>query len=165
MNREQKARVVAELTDCFGKANAAFLVKYQGATVYQLQSLRKLLRKLGARFKVAKVRLAGRAAAATGKGGLDQLPLRGQVGVVFANDEVSAAAKVLVDFAKENEAIVVKAGFFESKLLDDQGVRALAALPSRLELLAMVASALNGSIAGLARALKAVADKKSEGAQ
>jgi large subunit ribosomal protein L10 len=164
MNREQKARVIAELTDCFGKADAAFLVNYQGATVYQLQSLRKLLRKNGAQLKVAKVRLAGRAAATKGDQALAGLPLKGQLGIVFAHDEVSATAKTLVNFAKDNEAIVVKAGYFESKLLDGVGVSALAALPSRLELLTMCACALNGTIAGLARALKAVADKKSEGA-
>jgi large subunit ribosomal protein L10 len=170
MNREQKTRVVEELKSQFSSAGATFFVDYTGVSVNQFQSLRKNLRENDAELKVAKVNLMDIAASDMETDGWKDLSFSGQLGVVFANGDVSAVAKTIVEFYKENNVLEIRAGLFESRVMNSGEVVALALLPSRQVLLGMLAGVLNAPIArlarvlnevpsGLARSLRAVADK------
>ena len=153
MNREQKAAVVASLKDSFAQSNASFIVKYPGMTVEQLQKLRNDLRSQGATLKVTKARLM-KVAAQDNPDGEVMLPYyKDQIGLVFANQEAPSVAKVLKDFAKENEALTVIAGSLDQALLTESDVLKIASLPSKEILLAQVCGTLNAPITGLARAL------------
>lgn len=151
MNREQKAAVVASLKDNFAQSKASFIVKYPGLTVEQIQKLRGDLRAQNAALKVTKARLMKLAA----EGNPDaevMLPFyKEQIGLVFAYDEAPAVAKVLSDFAKDNEALSVIAGSLDQSLLNEADVAKIASLPPKEVLLAQVCGTLNAPIAGLAR--------------
>jgi len=173
MNRQQKEAVVTDLKVLFKESNAAFIVNFKGLKVAQVQKLRRSLRKDNARMRVAKTRLMKIAAGSID--GTDEFKnkFQDQVGLVFANGEVSAIAKQLVNFSKENEGLSIVSGFFESSVLSEQQISVLASLPSREELIARLAGTLNAPIVGLARvmqilitqllyALKQVAEKKGQ---
>lgn len=159
MNRQQKQQEIADLKDMLHTAKAAFLVEYKGLTVAQMQSLRKSLREQNAHIKVSKARLM-KIAAQDLTGAQDfSNQFKGQVGLVFACDEVPAVAKKIVGFAKDNEALTVVSGFFESTVLSKKDIGALATLPPREVLLAQLASVLNAPIASFARVLNAPVGK------
>ncbi|KKP35813.1 MAG: 50S ribosomal protein L10 [candidate division TM6 bacterium GW2011_GWF2_32_72] len=149
MNRQEKEQVVQVLKASFADSQASFLVNYQGLTVGQLQALRKELRNNGASFKVAKARLMK--IAVQDVSGVDFLApyLKEQVGLVFAKGEAPAVAKVLVDYSREFTALKLVAGGMESQLLTGASITALASLPSRDVLLAMVCGTLKAPIVKL----------------
>ncbi len=161
MNREQKEFLVQNLKENFSTNNAAFLVKYKGLTVVNMQNLRKQLRSCGGKLKVAKGRLI--------KLAVEQIPgvqdldpfLKDQIAVVFVNNEPSAVAKVLYNFSKEVEALDIVAGYAESRICPKELVVTLAALPPRNILLAQLCGLLQAPIANLARALDAAAKKET----
>lgn len=155
MNKQQKTALVGALRERLEKSRASFVVEYKGLTVRQMQALRRALQaKGGASIQIAKARLIKRAA--NGIEGVEGLApyLNEQIGVVFASDEVSAIAKVLNDFAKDNQALVLKAGCVDSKILGAAQVKRIAELPSREVLLAQLCGVLNAPITQLARALE-----------
>lgn len=175
MNRTQKEAVVAQLRDSMVNAPASFLVNYQGATVDVLQTFRAGLRNQQAQFKVAKARLMKIAAADVPGGEAFAHNFQDQVGLVFADGDVSAAAKELMSFSKENEAIEVLSGLFEQKVLSAAEVKYLASLPSREVLLAQVLGTLQAPVATFVRqlsmlilqllyVLQRIAEKKAEAA-
>ena len=175
MNRDGKAEVVSFLQDRFSSAVASFLIDYKGLSVGDMRALRVLLRKDGGTLRVAKVRLMIRALSDIEGGSTLFDALHGQLGVVFA-DEPSGIAKCLVEFAKKHDAVSVKAGLYDSKLLSIEAIEALGSLPSKEVLAAMcaralsgpargLACALDGVAAGLARALQGVVDKKKLGVE
>jgi large subunit ribosomal protein L10 len=153
MNREQKAAVVASLKNSFAQSNASFVVKYPGLTVEQMQKLRNDLRAEGATLKVTKARLMK--LAADGNPGAEVMVpyFKEQVGLVFANQEAPSVAKVLSDFAKDNEALSIIVGSLDQNLLTQADVVRIASLPSKEVLLAQLCGTLNAPITGLARAL------------
>lgn len=160
MNREQKTRVIQSLRKDFEGADAAFLVGVQGLTVSQMQALRKDLRGANSRLKVAKARLMRRAV--DGLEGVDQLGnhFKTQVGLVFVEKEAPAVAKVLRNFAKENEALKLVVGFFDNQVYDRQSIERIAMIPSREILLAQFAALLKAPVAQFARVLQQVAEKR-----
>ena len=161
MNRQEKAELVESLKQDFAGANAIFWIKYQGLTVVQLQALRVGLREQKGRLKVAKVRLVKRVVRDASADMSDLMPsLREQLAVVISNGEPNAVAKVLYNFAKENEAMRLVVGHFENKMIGKTEIEYLATLPSREVLLAQVCGALNASIAGLARVLNLMVEAK-----
>lgn len=177
MNRQQKEAVVADFKKLFTESQAAFLVKYQGLNVEQMQTLRKDLREINGTFKVTKARLMKVAAhdVASQVGGIAdfQENFHDQIGVAFTKADVSELAKLLVKFAEKNEVVQVLSGLYESKLLSAQDIKTLAMLPSRDVLIAMIARTLQEPIAQFARvlnlltvrlcyALKEVAEQKSK---
>ncbi|MCK4517330.1 50S ribosomal protein L10 [Candidatus Babeliales bacterium] len=153
MNREEKAQAIAEIRDSFKESNAAFVVDYKGLSVFKIQQLRNSLRGDNATLKVSKVRLMLRAAEEAKVVREFSDSFGGQIALVFANKDVPCVAKKLVKFAEGCDEAEVVSGFFESRFMDAQAVTALATLPSREELLARCAGALNAPIAGLARTL------------
>jgi large subunit ribosomal protein L10 len=162
LNRNEKAAVIADVTAQAARSQTLTLAEYRGLTVAQLDTLRRQARDKGVYLHVLKNTLARRAVEGT--------PFRAasdaMVGPLiygFSEDAV-AAAKVISDFAKGNDKLVIKAGAYAGKLLDADGVKALAAIPSREVLIAQVAGLLKSPIQRLAGVLAAVAEQKGGGA-
>jgi large subunit ribosomal protein L10 len=156
MNLEQKQSVVTELTEKLRSANGVYLTDFQGLTVKRITALRSRIRKEGAEYLVVKTTLAERALA-----DLD-LPqeivtfFRGPTGLVITTNDPVGAARVIADFAKENDnRPAIKAGIVERRAVTAAEVQRLATLPSREQLLAELAGAFQGPIAALAFALQA----------
>ena len=162
LNRNEKEAVVAQVSAQVAKAQTLALAEYRGLTVEHLNALRKQAREKGVYLHVLKNTLARRAVAGTSFE-VAAGSMAGPLIYGFSEDAV-AAAKVIADFAKTNEKLVVKGGALNGKALDAAGVKALAAVPSREVLLTQLAGLLQSPISRFARALAAVADKKGEGA-
>ena len=173
MDRAQKAEAVAELKQTFQETSVVVITRNLGLTVAQSTRLRNQMRDAGASFKVAKNRLALIALEGTPYAGLGDL-LNGPTALATSTDPV-AAAKVAVDFAKTTDRFEIVGGAMGAQLLDVNGVRALAELPSLDELRARIvglinapatklAQLANAPAAKLARVLQAYADKDKEAA-
>lgn len=149
MNRRQKEDVIETLKHDFEKSQASFLVGYKGMNVAQVLKLRKELRKQGGSFKVAKVTLMKRVASDVPSVGKLMPYLKDQVALVFAQHESPAIAKILFDFSRENQQLVIMAGCMDSVILSKDSVKILASLPSKEVLLAQVCGTLKSPISGI----------------
>ena len=162
LNRNEKAAVVSDVSAQVARSQTLALAEYRGLTVAHLDVLRKQARERGVYLHVLKNTLAQRAVAGTpfevAKGSMVGPLIYG-----FSEDAV-AAAKVIADFAKGNDKLVIKAGAYAGKPLNADGVKALAAIPAREVLIAQVAGLLKSPIQRLAGVLAAVAEKKGGGA-
>ncbi|EJQ56723.1 MULTISPECIES: 50S ribosomal protein L10 [Bacillus cereus group] len=158
---ETKQQVVTEIADKLRASKSTIVVDYRGLTVSEATELRKNLREAGVEFKVYKNSLTRRAAESAEMAELNEF-LTGPNAIAFSNEDVVAPAKVLNDFAKNHEALEIKAGVIEGKLVTLDEVKAIATLPSREGLLSMLLSVLQAPIRNLALATKAVADQKEE---
>ncbi|WP_151737854.1 50S ribosomal protein L10 [Paenibacillus tengchongensis] len=136
---------------------------YRGLNVAQATELRKQLREAGVDFQVLKNSLVRRATAATELTDLDAV-LTGPTAVAFSETDAVVAAKILNDFAKKNDALKLKGGVVEGRVVDADQVKALAELPSREGLLSMLLSVLQAPIRNFALAVKAVAEKEEQSA-
>src|ERR1700722_18081593 len=147
MNRDQKSIVIDTLKNDFLNSKASFVVGYKGLTVKQLQALRKELHAQHGTFKVAKGRLIKRAVMDIDNV-TDLSPyIKEQIGVVFVNDQAPAVAKVLHDFAKKNNALLLVAGYFDSQVVRSEMIARIATLPSKEVLLAQLCGTLNAPVA------------------
>ncbi|MED1181976.1 50S ribosomal protein L10 [Bacillus paranthracis] len=158
---ETKQQVVTEIADKLRASKSTIVVDYRGLTVSEATELRKQLREAGVEFKVYKNSLTRRAAESAEMAELNEF-LTGPNAIAFSNEDVVAPAKVLNDFAKDHEALEIKVGVIEGKLVTLDEVKAIATLPSREGLLSMLLSVLQAPIRNLALATKAVADQKEE---
>ncbi|HDX9613743.1 50S ribosomal protein L10 [Bacillus toyonensis] len=158
---ETKQQVVTEIAEKLRESKSTIVVDYRGLTVSEVTELRKNLREAGVEFKVYKNSLTRRAAESAEMAELNEF-LTGPNAIAFSNEDVVAPAKVLNDFAKKHEALEIKAGVIEGKLVTLDEVKAIATLPSREGLLSMLLSVLQAPIRNLALATKAVADQKEE---
>ncbi|MFB9757897.1 MULTISPECIES: 50S ribosomal protein L10 [Bacillaceae] len=158
---EAKQQVVTEIADKLRASKSTIVVDYRGLTVGEATELRKQLREAGIEFKVYKNSLTRRAAEQAEVAELNA-HLTGPNAIAFSNEDVVAPAKVLNDFAKKHEALEIKAGVIEGKLVSVEDVKAIAELPSREGLLSMLLSVLQAPIRNLALAAKAVAEQKEE---
>ncbi|MDI6508503.1 50S ribosomal protein L10 [Bacillus wiedmannii] len=158
---ETKQQVVTEIADKLRESKSTIVVDYRGLTVSEVTELRKNLREAGVEFKVYKNSLTRRAAESTEMAELNEF-LTGPNAIAFSNEDVVAPAKVLNDFATKHEALEIKAGVIEGKLVTLDEVKAIATLPSREGLLSMLLSVLQAPIRNLALATKAVAEQKEE---
>ena len=162
MKRHQKQAAIENLEARFSRSQAAFLVNYQGMSVTQLKTLRFALSDKGGSLKVAKNRLARLALKGVSScHGLQEL-LTGQLAYVFAENEITSVAKVLTDFAKQNDTLKIVAACSDSKIYDAKSVAVLGSLPSREVLLAQLCGVLNAPVIVFALAIKAVAEKKAQ---
>lgn len=158
LNLEDKKAVVAEVAEQLAKAQTVVAAEYRGIEVTPLTKLRAQAREQGVYLRVVKNTLVRRAAEGTPFAGLSD-QLTGPLIYSISADAV-AAAKVLADFAKTNDKIVIKAGCYGGKVLDKAGVQALASIPSREVLLAQLLGMFQAPVAGFARALAALAEKR-----
>lgn len=162
LNRNEKAAVVSEVQAQAAKAQTLALAEYRGLTVAQLDALRKTARAQGVYLHVLKNTLARRAVAGTPFEVASE-SMSGPLIYGFSEDAV-AAAKVIADFAKTNDKLVIKAGAYGGKALDAAAVKALASVPTKEVLLAQLAGLLQTPISRFARVLAAVAEQKGAGA-
>lgn len=163
LNLDDKKAVVAELAEEVAKAQTIVAAEYRGIQVGHLTKLRTQARASGVYLRVVKNTLVRRAIADTPFAGLaDQLT--GPLIYAISNDAV-APAKVLNEFARTNDKLVLKVGCYGGKVLDKAGVQALASIPSREELLAKLLGVMQAPVSGFARALAALAEQKGGGAE
>jgi len=163
LNRNEKAAVVDGVATQVARSQTLALAEYRGLTVEHLNKLRVDARAKGVYLHVVKNTLARRAVAGT-PFEVAQGAMVGPLIYGFSEDAV-AAAKVIADFAKGNDKLIVKGGAYAGKALDANGVKALASIPSREVLIAQVAGLLKSPIQRMAGVLAAVADKKGGGAE
>lgn len=159
LNRTEKAAVIDEVKAQVVNAQTLVVAEYRGATVADMTRLRKTAREQDVYLHVLKNSLARRAVVGTPFEVVAD-KLSGPLIYGFSVDAV-AAARVISDFAKTNDKLVVKAGAFDGKLLDKAGVASLAAIPSKEVLLSQLAGLLMSPIARFARVLAAVAEKNA----
>ncbi|MCI0183858.1 MAG: 50S ribosomal protein L10 [Acidibacillus sp.] len=157
--REEKAAQVAEIADKLSNSKTTIITDYRGLTVAEVTDLRKRLRDAGIEFRVLKNTLVRRATAESGTSAVD-VYLKGPTAIAFSTDDLVAPAKLLNDFAVKNKALEIKGGLVEGKLVDADGVKELATLPSRDGLLSMLLSVLQAPMRNLAYATKQIADQK-----
>ena len=162
LNRNEKAAVVEEVAAQVAKSQTLALAEYRGLTVENLNKLRVDARSKGVYLHVLKNTLARRAVAGTSFE-VAQGAMVGPLIYGFSEDAV-AAAKVIADFAKGNDKLIIKGGAFAGKALNADGVKALAAIPSREVLIAQIAGLLKSPIQRMAGVLAAVAEKQGGGA-
>ena len=136
MDRAEKADLVAELKSTFGAVGAVVVTRNLGMTVAQSTVLRTKMRDAGASYRVAKNKLALRAIEGTAYAGIGQF-LTGPTALATSPDPI-AAAKVAVEFAKTNDKFEIVGGAMGDTILDFEGVKALATLPSLDELRAKI---------------------------
>ena len=147
--KKEKVQLTSELSEILGASDVLYLTDFTGLNVKEITELRRRFREAGHRFVVVKNRLALRA--------IEQLDLpdiaeylRGPTGFVVATDDPVAPAKMLRDFAKENEdRPTLKVGVVENRVILPAEVMTLAALPSREELLAGIVGSLAAPVAGI----------------
>lgn len=162
LNLEDKKAVVAEVSAQVANAQTIAVAEYRGIEVGDLTVLRRKARESGVYLRVLKNTLVRRAVAGSPFAELaDQM-----VGPLIYSISVDpvAAAKVLNDFAKTNDKLVIKAGSYAGKVLDKAGVQALASIPSREELLAKLLGVMQAPVSGFACALAALAKQREEAA-
>jgi large subunit ribosomal protein L10 len=155
MDRGQKEQFVTDLNRRLQNAAVVIVTHYAGLTVAEIGALRAQMRDVGAHFKVTKNRLARRALAGTPYTGLDSL-FTGPTAIAFANDVV-AAAKVAVQFAKTNPKLTIIGGGFGTTVLDAEAVKVLATLPSLDELRGKLVGLLQAPATRMAGVLQAPA--------
>ncbi|MFD1708451.1 50S ribosomal protein L10 [Siminovitchia sediminis] len=158
---EQKKQIVEEIAGKLKSSVSTVIVDYRGLNVAEVTELRKQLREAGVEYKVYKNSMARRAAEEADLAGLNEM-LVGPNAIAFSTEDVIAPAKILNDFAKEHEALEIKAGVIEGNIATVEEIKALASLPSREGLLSMLLSVLQAPMRNLALATKAVADQKEE---
>ena len=157
MDRAEKQAAITDLNGVFKTSNVVVVAHYSGLTVAQMQQLRKQMRSVGAKVKVAKNRLAKRALEGTDAASIAPL-LKGPTVLAFSGDPV-AAPKVAIDFAKANEKFVILGGSMGKTALDPNAVKALASLPSLDELRAKIVGLIQAPATKLAQLANAPAAK------
>ncbi|HTR77517.1 MAG TPA: 50S ribosomal protein L10 [Gemmatimonadaceae bacterium] len=153
MKRTEKERLVVELREKIEGAQALYYTDFSGLNVKRMTELRRRLRKANVEYVVIKNSLALRA---VNEAGLVGERLRGPTGLVVAKDPVTAA-KVLRDFAKENDKRpAVKGGLYDGRAVDAAQVDRLASMPSREQMLAELGAGMQAPLAAFAGALNGV---------
>jgi large subunit ribosomal protein L10 len=161
LNRSEKEAVIHEVTSLAAKAQTLVMAEYRGITVADMTNLRVKARGNGVTLSVLKNTLARRAVAGSSfEVAGDQMT--GPLIYGFSEDPV-AAARVVADFAKTNDKLVIRAGVYSGKVLDANGVKQLASIPSKGVLLAQLCGLLMSPISRTAVVLGALAAKKGEG--
>ena len=172
MDRQTKVEVVSEVTKLAEQSKAIVLTGFTGLSVEAETKLRRNVREAEGTYRVVRNTLAHRAMADEQWSELRK-QFQGNNAFAFANGDVIALMKAIVDFAKENEGFVIKGGVFEGNNLSPEDVKALASMPPREVLLGRLANVLQSPLTGLmnvltgtvrnfAQVVKALADKKSE---
>ncbi|MGJ8582521.1 MAG: 50S ribosomal protein L10 [Marinosulfonomonas sp.] len=155
MDRAQKEKVVEELGQIFESSGVVVVSHYAGLTVAEMQDLRASMSEAGGSVRVAKNKLAKLALEGTPNASISDL-LNGMTVLSYSEDPV-AAAKVAVDFAKDNEKLVILGGAMGGTALDVDGVKAVAKMPSRDELIASIVGCIGAPASNIAGAIGAPA--------
>lgn len=161
-NREIKEQVVADIVEKIKGAESMVICSYSGLTVEQVTALRKEAREAGVQYCVLKNRLVLRALQELGINGLEGL-LEGPNAFVFGSKDVTNAPKIVNSFIEKNKltSLEIKGGLMGTEVLDVAGVKNLAAMPSREELLATLVGCLVSPVSALVSVLDEIAEKKA----
>ena len=160
-NRSLKEAKVAEIKEKLEKANSVVINKYQGLTVEEDTLLRKNLREAGVEYKVYKNTLVILAAKELGLEGIVEY-LEGPVSIAFGYEDVTVAARVLNDFAKDHKKLELKAGIVDGEIYDEAKIKQLATIPSKEVLIAKLLGSIKSPISSFARVINAIAESKAE---
>ncbi len=155
MDRSEKEALVASMRTVFEETTLVVVTHQTGLTVSQMTDLRRRMRDAGASYKVTKNRLARLALEGTKFSGISDL-FKGPTAIAYSADPV-AAAKVAVTFAKDNEKLLIVGGAMGEQLLDQDGIKALASLPSLDELRAKLVGLIGTPATRVAQVLQAPA--------
>lgn len=158
---EQKKAQVVEVAEALKSAQTGILVDYRGLTVEEDTKLRNNLRQAGVKYFVVKNTLLRLAAKEVGLEGLDEV-LHGPTALAVSEEDAVAPAKVMAEFAKENEKLEIKSGFMDGSVMTLDEVKQLAATPNRETLMAKMLGSLNAPISNLARLLSTIVDGGEE---
>lgn len=156
-----KSALVEEIATKLKDAQSAVIVEYRGLSVAEVTELRRSLRAEDVEFKIYKNTLVRRATESTGYEELNA-QLTGPNAIAFGHSDAVAPARVLAKFAKDHEALVIKAGMVEGKVLDVEEIKEISKLPNREGMYSMLLAMLKEPVSKVARAIKAVADAKEE---
>jgi large subunit ribosomal protein L10 len=154
MARSEKEAEVKRIQDKLRNSACVVLTEFRGLNVHELAELRRRLREKEIEYKVVKNTLVRIAANEVGLSELNEY-LTGPTALVAGLEDIISPAKILFDFSKEHDALKIKGGILEGKVLDANKVKALANLPSREELIGRLMGNLNGPIVGLVNVLSA----------
>lgn len=158
---KQKEELVNNLASKLKDAKLVLITDYRGITVEDVTKLRNDLRETKAEYKVIKNNIVKRALNVNGENGLDEI-LEGPTAVIIAEEDYLSPLKAIYKYAKDNEFYKIKGGIVEGKVLSVEELITLAKLPSRQELLGMLAGALLGNISKVAVALDQVRIQKEQ---
>lgn len=161
---ELKQPIVDEISEQIKDAQSVVIVDYRGLTVAQDTDLRKQLREAGCTYKVYKNTMMKRAFAGTDCEQLSDL-LEGTNAVAISKDDATAPARIIAKVAKDAPALEIKAGIVEGTYYDAEGMKTIASIPSRDELLSRLLGSLQSPITNFARVLKQIADKGGDAAE
>ncbi|MFC4778088.1 50S ribosomal protein L10 [Paenibacillus sp. GCM10023252] len=156
---QEKQQAVEVIAAKLRESSSTVVADYRGLNVAQVTELRKQLREAGVDFQVLKNSLVRRATASAELSELDAI-LAGPTAIAFGGEDAVAPAKILNDFAKKNDALKLKGGVVEGKVVSMEQIKALAELPSREGLLSMLLSVLQAPVRNFALAVKAVSEKQ-----
>lgn len=158
---EAKKNAVVELTESLKGAAAGVLVDYRGITVEDDTILRRKLREAGVEYKIVKNSLLRFASKEVGLDDLDSV-LHGPTAIAYHNEDMVAPAKIISEYAKENDAIEIKSGFMEGKVISIDEIKTLASTPSKDVLIAKIMGSLTSPISALARLLNTIVEGGTE---
>ena len=159
---DAKKAVVDEVAGKMREAQSTVIVEYRGLTVAEVTELRNSLREENVELKVYKNKLVQRATTAEGFEALNE-DLVGPNALAFGHDDAVAPARILAKFAKKHDALIIKSGIVEGRVLPKEEIMAVSNLPGREGMYSMLLWCLKEPVAKVARAVKAVAEAK-EGA-
>ncbi len=169
---ENKKQIIADLKESLGESQLMFIVNYRGLSVGEIGDLRNRLRPKGASCKVAKNTFMGIAVQDDDRWQAVSEILQGDSAFVMVKDDLGGAIKAYQDFQKASKKTEIRGGVMDGKLLTEADLKAIAELPSKEQLLAQIAGAINGVAtqlavginevpSGLARAIKQISEKES----
>lgn len=158
---EIKKPIVEEISEYLKDAQSAVVVDYRGLTVEQDTQLRKKLREAGVVYKVYKNTMINFAIKGTEFESLAPY-LEGPTAIAISKNDATAPARILYDFAKTADKLELKAGVVEGTLYDQEGIKVIATIPSREELLSKFLGSIQSPVANFARVIKQIAEKQAE---
>ncbi|MBN1595334.1 50S ribosomal protein L10 [candidate division FCPU426 bacterium] len=157
-NKMKKNQVLEEIRGILKENTNMILTEYRGLNVEKITELRTALRKAGIKFKVLKNTLSKILLKEAGIADLDDY-LQGPIAIGFLSSDVANASKVILDYARKNELLVVKAGYIEGKKVEISGLKAIASLPTREVLLGMLLVTMKAPVRDLASVLQGTTRK------
>ncbi len=161
---EQKQKAVAELAELIKASASGVIVNYQGITVENDTKMRKALREAGVKYMVVKNSLTGRACDACGYGELKK-ELVGMTAIAVSESDPIAPAKILKEYDEKIESFKILAGYIDGEVLDVDGVKALADIPSKEVLIAKFLGSIQSPVFKFAYAIKAITEKEEAPAE
>lgn len=158
---EIKKPIIEEISENLKDAKSAVVVDYRGLTVEQDTQLRKKLREAGVVYKVYKNTMINFAIKGTDFEALAP-QLEGPTAIAISKEDATAPARVLYEFSKGAEALQLKGGIVEGTYYDAEGIKVIASIPSREELLSKFLGSIQSPVANFARVIKQIAEKQAE---